>query len=198
MGECWKRVAKDRVLTCFFDSSYLQSVLCLFSVLVQVGLSTQLLIMMQTNIKNLSCQSIYYGNWFWSLVAYDGLLLTVLIFLSPFIFRSKRNYQEGILLVVAAILCLVVWTVWIPLSMVSSYWRDLAVPFGMQGTAWAILVGILLPRCFLIIRGIARSEFAQALPSLTSLAFASQQNQYMSDQVSCGVAIILSLHVLIL
>jgi bride of sevenless protein len=151
---------------------------------VQVGLSTQMLVFMQTNVKNLSCESIYYGNWFWSLIVYDSFLLIFLIFLSPFIFRSKRNYQEGILLMIAAIMCLVVWTVWLPLCMLSSRWRDLAVPFGIQATAWAILISILIPRCFLIIRGIARSEFAQALPSLTSLAFASQANQnYMSEQV---------------
>lgn len=40
----------------------------------------------------------------------------------------------------------------------------------------------MVPRCFLIVKSIARSDFAQALPSLTSLAFA-QANQYISEPV---------------
>lgn len=164
-------------------NGYIQSIICVFSFLVQVGLSTQLLILMHTNAKNITCENVFYGNWFWGIVAYDGILLMLLIFLSPLIFRSQRNYREGILLVVSSILCLVIWTVWIPLSMLGDTWREMAVPLGVQATAWVILASLLVPRCFLIVKSIARSDFAQALPSLTSLAFA-QTNQYISEPVS--------------
>ncbi|XP_050090847.1 protein bride of sevenless [Anopheles aquasalis] len=162
-------------------NGYIQSVICGFSTLVQFGLSVQLVIVLQANAHNMSCSEIYYGHWFWAVIAYDGILLVALIFLAPFIFRSQRNYREGLLLVTGSVLCLVIWTVWIPLCMFGYEWREAAVSLGMVATALAVLVGIMIPRCFLIVRGIARSDLVQALPSLTSLAFA-QANQYISEQ----------------
>ncbi|XP_035776834.1 protein bride of sevenless-like [Anopheles albimanus] len=162
-------------------NGYIQSVICGFSTLVQFGLSVQLVIVLQANAHNISCSEIYYGHWFWAVIAYDGILLVALIFLAPFIFRSQRNYREGLLLVTGSVLCLVIWTVWIPLCMFGYEWREAAVSLGMVATALAVLVGIMIPRCFLIVRGIARSDLVQALPSLTSLAFA-QANQYISEQ----------------
>ncbi|XP_058821769.1 protein bride of sevenless isoform X2 [Topomyia yanbarensis] len=162
-------------------NGYLQSVICGFSTLVQLGLSSQLVIVLQANARNISCHELYFGNWFWAIIAYDGLLLGALVSLSPFIFRSQRNYREGILLVTGSILCLVIWITWIPLSMFGYEWREASVSLGMVATATAILVGVMVPRCFLMVRSIARSDLVQALPSLTSLAFA-QTNQYISDQ----------------
>jgi bride of sevenless protein len=163
-------------------NGYLQSVICVFSTLVQVGLSCQLMIVVHATSRSISCSEIYYGNLFWGIIAYDGLLLITLVSLSPLIFRSQRNYREGILLVTGSILCLIVWTVWIPMSMFGYEWREAAIPLGMQGTALAVLIGIMIPRCFLMVRSIARADLVQALPSLTSLAFASANN-YMSEQV---------------
>lgn len=163
-------------------NGYIQSVICLFSTLVQIGLSTQLLVVMHIAKENISCHNIYYGYWIWGLLTYDILLLTFMILLIPLIFRSQRNYREGILLVVGSILCFLIWCTWIPISFFGEEWRDAAIPLGMQSTGWAILIGILIPRTFLIVRGIERSDIAQALPSLTSLAFA-QNNQYSSEQV---------------
>ncbi|XP_062712250.1 protein bride of sevenless [Aedes albopictus] len=162
-------------------NGYLQSVICMFSTLVQLGLSTQLVVVLHANSHNISCNEIYYGNWFWATIAYDGLLLAALIVLSPYIFRSQRNYREGMLLVTGSILCLVIWTTWIPLCVFGYEWREAAVSLGLVATALAVLVGIMIPRCFLMVRSIARSDLVQALPSLTSLAFA-QANQYISEQ----------------
>lgn len=163
-------------------NGYVQSVICMFSALVQIGLSTQLLVLMHVAQESISCDNIYYGNWLWALLAYDSCLLAILVILLPFIFRSQRNYREGLLLTIGTIFCVAVWSAWIPLStLFGDYWRDAAVPLGLQGTGWAVLGGILIPRCFLIVRGIARTDLAQALPSLTSLAFA-QNTQYMSEQ----------------
>ncbi|XP_038117780.1 protein bride of sevenless [Culex quinquefasciatus] len=162
-------------------NGYLQSVICGFSTLVQLGLSTQLVIILHANSHNISCNEIYFGNWFWAVIAYDGMLLAALVFLSPFIFRSQRNYREGLLLVTGSILCLVIWTTWIPLCMFGYEWREAAISLGLVATALVVLVGIMIPRCFLMVRSIARSDLVQALPSLTSLAFA-QANQYISEQ----------------
>uniref|UniRef100_A0A182KBH4 G-protein coupled receptors family 3 profile domain-containing protein n=1 Tax=Anopheles christyi TaxID=43041 RepID=A0A182KBH4_9DIPT len=162
-------------------NGYIQSVICGFSTLVQFGLSTQLVIVLHANAHSISCGEIYYGHWFWAVIAYDGVLLVSLIFLAPFIFRSQRNYREGLLLVTGSVLCLVIWTVWIPLCMFGYEWREAAISLGLVATALAVLVGIMIPRCFLMVRSIARSDLVQALPSLTSLAFA-QANQFISDQ----------------
>lgn len=139
--------------------------------------------MMHANQKHVTCEEIFYGNWFWAIIGYDGVLLMIFLGLAPFIYRSQRNYQEGILLVITAVLCLVCWLVWIPLSSINNNFREIAVPLGVQATGWIILASLMVPRTFLIVRSIARSDFTQALPSLTSLAFA-QSNQYNSEPVS--------------
>lgn len=139
--------------------------------------------MMHANQKHVTCEDIFYGNWFWAIIGYDGVLLMIFLGLAPFIYRSQRNYQEGILLVITAVLCLVCWLIWIPLSSINNNFREIAVPLGVQATGWIILASLMVPRTFLIVRSIARSDFTQALPSLTSLAFA-QSNQYNSEPVS--------------
>lgn len=163
-------------------NGYIQSVICFFSTLVQLGLSTQVLVFMNT-IKSISCNEIFYGHWFWGIVAYDGLLLVMLLCLAPLIVKSTRNYREGMFLILGGVLSIVVWCTWIPLALLGDNWREVAIPLGSLGTAFAILIGILVPRTFLIIRSIARADIVQALPSLTSLAFAQAANQYASEQV---------------
>lgn len=163
-------------------NGYIQSVICIFSTLVQLGLSTQLVMVMYAAQSSISCYEIYYGFWFWILIGYDSFLLIFLGLLAPLIVQSQRNYREGVLILCGTLLCAGVWATWIPLSTFGDVWRDAAIALGVQGTGWAILSGILIPRCFLIVRGIARSDLAQALPSLTSLAFV-HNNQYVSEQV---------------
>ncbi|XP_017102291.2 protein bride of sevenless [Drosophila bipectinata] len=162
-------------------NGYIQAVICAFSVIVQVGMSVQLLVVMHVASEAVSCENIYYGRWLWGLVAYDFVLLCCVGALIPSIYRSQRNYREGILIVIGAVLIMVIWVAWIVLSLFGDEWRDAAIPLGLQASGWAVLVGILIPRTFLIVRGIERSDIAQALPSLTSLAFA-QNNQYSSEQ----------------
>ncbi|XP_075145587.1 G protein coupled receptor bride of sevenless [Haematobia irritans] len=162
-------------------NGYIQAVICVFSILVQLGMSVQLLTAMIFAPDELSCENMYYGRWLFGLMAYNMLLLLSIIALVPFIYRSQRNYREGILIVIGSILILIIWIVWITLSFFGDEMRDAALPLGLQASGWAILVGILIPRTFLIVRGIERSDIAQALPSLTSLAFA-HNNQYSSEQ----------------
>ncbi|XP_070500299.1 protein bride of sevenless [Chironomus tepperi] len=161
-------------------NGYIQSIICFFCFIVQLGLSIQLLIVMHANSKHLTCFSIYNGNWFWAVVGYDGFILIVLLSLSPFMFKSQRNYHEGILMVITTILCIICWIIWIPLSMIDNNFREIMISLGVQSTAWVILAALMVPRCYLIVKSIARSDFTQALPSLTSLAFA-QANQFISE-----------------
>lgn len=163
-------------------NGYIQSIICFFSFIVQLGLSIQLLIVMHANSKNVTCITIYNGNWFWAVIGYDGFILILLLSLSPFIFKSQRNYHEGILMVITTVLCIVCWLIWIPLSMIDNNFREIMISLGVQSTAWIILGALMVPRCFLIVKSIARSDFTQALPSLTSLAFA-QANHFISEPV---------------
>lgn len=163
-------------------NGYIQSIICFFSFLVQLGLSTQLLIIMHANQKHLTCEIIYYGNWFWGIIGYPFALLCILVMLAPCIVKSQRNYREGILIVTCSILCLIWWLTWIPLSMINNNFREMMVPLGVQVTGWIILSSVMIPRSILIVKSIARTDFTQALPSLTSLAFA-QANQFISDPV---------------
>ncbi|XP_067633336.1 protein bride of sevenless [Eurosta solidaginis] len=162
-------------------NGYIQAVICIFSIFVQLGMSIQLVVFMHVAPESISCENMYYGHWLWVLIAYDLVLLVGIVGLVPFIYRSQRNYREGILIVIGAVLTFVIWIVWIGMSFFGDEMRDAAIPLGLQATGWAILVGVLIPRTFLIVRGIERSDIAQALPSLTSLAFA-QNNQYSSEQ----------------
>ncbi|KAI8129733.1 Protein bride of sevenless [Lucilia cuprina] len=162
-------------------NGYIQAVICVFSIMVQLVMSIQLLVVMHIASDKVSCENMYYGHWLLGLLSYDMLLLLSIIALVPFIYRSQRNYREGILIVIGAVLMFIIWIVFISLSMFGDDMRDAALPLGLQASGWAILVGILIPRTFLIVRGIERSDIAQALPSLTSLAFA-QNNQYSSEQ----------------
>jgi bride of sevenless protein len=171
-------------------NGYIQSIICVFSFFVQLGLSTQLLIVLHANSKHITCLNIYNGNWFWAVIAYDGILLIMLLLLSPFIYKSQRNYQEGTLIVITSILCCICWSTWIPLSMIENH-REIMISLGVQATAWIILATLMVPRCFLIVKSIARSDFTQALPSLTSLAFA-QANQFISEPVKNIIIIFIS------
>ena len=137
---------------------------------------------MHASQRHVTCENVYFGNWFWGIIGYDAMLLIMLVLLTPFIFKSQRNYQEGILIVITSVLCLVTWSIWIPLSMIDNNFREMMIPLGVQATAWVILAALMVPRCFLIVRSIARSDFTQALPSLTSLAFA-QASQFISEPV---------------
>ncbi|TMW52308.1 hypothetical protein DOY81_002641 [Sarcophaga bullata] len=162
-------------------NGYIQAVICVFSILVQLVMSIELLVVMHIASDKVSCENMYYGHWLFGLLSYDMILLLSIIALVPFIYRSQRNYREGILIVIGAVLMFIIWIVFIGLSLFGDEMRDAALPLGLQASGWAILVGILIPRTFLIVRGIERSDIAQALPSLTSLAFA-QNNQYSSEQ----------------
>lgn len=164
-------------------NGYIQSIICVFSFLVQLGLSTQLLIIFHAPQRHkLTCEDVFYGNWLWGTIGYDAFLLVLLVLLTPFIFRSQRNYREGILIAITSLFCLICWACWIPLSMINPRMREIVIPLGSQATGWIILSSLMVPRCFLIVKSIARTDFTQALPSLTSLAFA-QANHFISEPV---------------
>lgn len=170
-------------------NGYIQTIICVFSTSVQLGLSTQLLIVMILSTENfgepMKCDYILHGSWMWGLLAYDWILLLFWVGLIPFIYKSQRNYREGILLVIGAVLSFIIWVTWTVLCQLGYEWREASIPLGAQSIGWALVIGILIPRTFFIVRGIERSDMAQALPSLTSLSFGQTNTQYTASEQVC-------------
>jgi hypothetical protein len=166
-------------------NGYLQTVLCFFIAGVQLALSVQFWAINSTFLGSHQCSSIYEGHMFLFLLSYDIFLLLLLVSTSPFIARSKRNYQEGIFFTVASVLCLFVFIGWITAYvLLPRHWQDAAISGGLIGTATAILVTVFIPRTYLMMTAIVRDHLANALPSLAHTSTTSIQDiNYRSTQV---------------
>lgn len=166
-------------------NGYLQTVLCFFIAGVQLALSVQFWAINSSFLGSHQCSSIYDGHLFLFLLSYDIFLLLLLVFTSPFIARSKRNYQEGIFFTVASFLCLITFIGWITAYVfVPRNWRDAAITGGLIGTATVILVTVFIPRTYLMTTAIVRDHLTSALPSLAYTSTTSIQDiNYRSTQV---------------
>ena len=166
-------------------NGYLQTVLCFFIAGVQLALSVQFWAINSTFLGSHQCSSIYEGHFFLLLLSYDMFLLLLLVCTSPFIARSKRNYQEGMYFTVASILCLIIFIGWSTLYvLVPRVWQDAAITGGLVATATAILVTVFIPRTYLMMTAIVRDHLASALPSLAYTSATSIQDiNYRSTQV---------------
>jgi hypothetical protein len=165
-------------------NGYLQTILCFFIAGVQLALSVQFWAINSTFLGSRQCSSIYEGHLFLLLLSYDIFLLILLVCTSPFIARSKRNYQEGIFFSVASFLCLIIFIGWsIAYMLVPRSWQDAAITGGLTATATAILVTVFIPRTYLMTTAIVRDHLASALPSLAHTSSASIQDiTYRSTQ----------------
>lgn len=168
-------------------NGFLQITICFFMFLVQISISSQLLLYQLNGSNDINlCINIFDTDYYLTAISYNVFLLISLVVITPFVYRSQRNYMEGMLMTVASYIILIVWFVWILISVLfssDSTCKEASVPLGLVSTAWIILGGILVPRSYLIVRGIARSDLVQALPSLTSISFAPRSNHYISRQV---------------
>jgi hypothetical protein len=166
-------------------NGYLQTVLCFFIAGVQLALSVQFWAINSTFLGSHQCSSIYEGHLLLLLLCYDMFLLLLLVCTSPFIARSKRNYQEGMYFTVASIICLIVFIGWsTAYVLVPRGWQDAAITGGLVATATAILVTVFIPRTYLMMTAIVRDHLASALPSLAYTSTTSIQDiNYRSTQV---------------
>jgi len=166
-------------------NGYLQTVLCFFIAGVQLALSVQFWAINSAFLGSHQCSSIYEGHFFLLLLSYDMFLLLLLVCTSPFIARSKRNYQEGMYFTVASILCLIIFIGWsTTYVLVPRVWQDAAIAGGLVATATAILVTVFIPRTYLMMTAIVRDHLASALPSLAYTSATSIQDiNYRSTQV---------------
>lgn len=143
-------------------TGHVQSLLCLFMVAVQGALSLQA-------VEN--CEEFSSGTSFIYTLSYDILLLGLLVCSCPFIYRSQRNYKEGLYFAISIVLVAIFWVAWLTSYVFFSERHKVIIAcIGLLGTSSIILGVVFIPRTYLMTSAVVRDNLASALPSL---AFAS-------------------------
>lgn len=98
---------------------------------------------------------------------YDIFLLVTLFVVCFFISRLPRNYREGKCFFGTSIGLLITWAIWLTcFILVEPECRDMVVCFGIIATAYLIIIGVLIPRTYYMIKHLARGkEFGQRFGS---------------------------------
>ncbi|XP_073969463.1 G protein coupled receptor bride of sevenless [Rhodnius prolixus] len=174
-------------------NGYLQTVLCFFIAAVQIALTLQFWAVNWLILTKEQCSSMTEGPLFLYLLGYDMFLLILLLCISPFIMKSKRNYHEGGYFAVATFLCLLVWIGWTIGYILLPAWADLFVCIGLMATASIVLISVFIPRTYLMLTGIVRDHIVSTLPhSLSHTAATSvldvnyRSTQALYDSVNTG------------
>ncbi|XP_017786518.1 PREDICTED: protein bride of sevenless isoform X2 [Nicrophorus vespilloides] len=137
-----------------------QSFLTLFIFAVQCALSLQL---------RIDCEDVFRGNLLLYLLSYNVILLILLIFTTPLVLKSQRNYKEGKYITIAIMLIAVCWSFWLPgYAVFDDHWKDPMLCLGLVTTAGILLGVIFIPRTYLMTVSAARERFTSALPSLAT------------------------------
>ncbi|KAE8748275.1 hypothetical protein FOCC_FOCC004911, partial [Frankliniella occidentalis] len=127
-------------------SGPLQAAMCFFTLAVQVALSVQLSLLLSPAV----CGWLS-GPRFLILLSYDLLLLALLAITAPFIATSRRNYREGMFFAATTAVLLALWIAWVSLYLAGSHaWRDAAMSGGVTAAATAVLLGVFVPRTYLM------------------------------------------------
>ncbi|XP_072758993.1 uncharacterized protein Boss [Anoplolepis gracilipes] len=128
-------------------NGYLHSLMAFFMSSVQVAVSVIFFVL---NTKNSAV--VIRSPIFIALLGYDIFLLILLFVASCFITKIQRNYYEGKCFFGTSIGLLVTWIVWlICFLLMQPEYRDTIVSFGIIGTAYSIILGILIPKIYYII-----------------------------------------------
>lgn len=168
-------------------NGYLQSVLCFFMCGVQIALSTQHWYFdsyLNYRVDNTNCFDMYQNNKILVLLGYSFFLLGILTCVSPFMFRCKRNYKEGMFFTIAIFLILIDWSIWITFYfLLPVEYKDAAVAFGLTATATTIVLTVFIPRTYLMVVAIVRDKIANTLPPLSCSSAANiSETNYRSNQ----------------
>nr|CAD7462547.1 unnamed protein product [Timema tahoe] len=166
-------------------NGYIQTVLCFFIAGVQLALSVQFWFINKGFFSGEDCTAMYEGYTFLLILSYDAFLLCMLICVTPFIVRSKRNYREGVFFTVVTALCTLIWVGWCAMYLlVPRRWQDAAVTGGLTATATAVLVTVFIPRTYMMMTAIVRDHLASALPSLAYVSSTSVQDLHYRTTTS--------------
>uniref|UniRef100_A0A1B6C8H8 G-protein coupled receptors family 3 profile domain-containing protein n=1 Tax=Clastoptera arizonana TaxID=38151 RepID=A0A1B6C8H8_9HEMI len=165
-------------------NGYHQTCLWMFMFLVQIALNVQYSVLDFGFFTFEQCFLMSKQYFFIISLSYNFFLLFLLIISLPFIYKSKRNYKEGLFFSLGIFVIVFVWLGWcLAFILLNETWKDVSIVIGLIGTATAILVTIFIPRTYLMTIGIVREHMASALPSIayTSATNLSQVN-YRSTQ----------------
>ncbi|XP_065155456.1 protein bride of sevenless isoform X2 [Atheta coriaria] len=104
-----------------------------------------------------------------SLMSYNVVLLILLVFITPLIAKSKRNYREGKHFTIAIIMSACAWSGWLPAyAVLDEAWKDPLLCLGLVSTGSILLGSIFIPRTYMMTVSAARERFTSALPSLAT------------------------------
>ncbi|KAK6621917.1 hypothetical protein RUM44_001724 [Polyplax serrata] len=148
-------------------NGYLQSILFLALLGIQISITTQNWLNEKNGFLDPDCSALHVHNKIVASFVYNFVLLVLLIFVSPFIVRYRRNYREGLLLGISAFAILLIWTAWI-----ASYFlvpipeRDSAIAIGLNSTATVLLIFAFIPRTYLMAAAIVRCRTSTCLPTV--------------------------------
>lgn len=135
-------------------NGYLHSLMAFFMFGVQVAISVMYFVLNARNSVVIARSPIFIA-----LLGYDIFLLISLFITSCFITKIQRNYYEGKCLFGTATGLLIVWAIWlICFMLMHSENRDTVVSFGIIGTAYSIIFGILTPKIYYMITNLSRRK----------------------------------------
>ncbi|XP_076395102.1 G protein coupled receptor bride of sevenless isoform X2 [Megachile rotundata] len=158
--------SKGGVFTAHING-YLQGLMVFFMFCVQIALSV-MFFALSADESAVVVRSLA----FIALLGYDIFLLVTLFVVCFFISRLPRNYREGKCFFGTSIGLLITWAIWLTcFILVEPECRDMVVCFGIIGTAYLIIIGVLIPRTYYMIKHLARGkEFGQRFGSTDLVA----------------------------
>ncbi|XP_029670720.1 protein bride of sevenless [Formica exsecta] len=128
-------------------NGYLHGLMAFFMFGVQIAMSVTYFVLNTENSAVVIRSPIFIA-----LLGYDIFLLILLFVASCFIIKIPRNYCEGKCFFGTSISLLVVWAIWlICFILMQPKNRDTVVSFGIIGTAYSIILGILMPKIYYMI-----------------------------------------------
>ncbi|XP_043526913.1 protein bride of sevenless isoform X5 [Frieseomelitta varia] len=153
--------SKGGVFTAHING-YLQGLMVFFMFCVQLAISV-MFFALSTDDSAVVVRSLS----FIALLGYDIFLLVSLFVVCFFISRLPRNYREGKCFFGTSIGLLIVWAIWLTcFILVEPECRDTVVSFGIISTAYLIIIGVLIPRTYYMVKHLARGkEFGQRFGS---------------------------------
>ncbi|XP_076759115.1 G protein coupled receptor bride of sevenless isoform X2 [Xylocopa sonorina] len=178
-------------------NGYLQSLMVFFMFCVQLAISVMFFVL-STDDPAVVVRSLL----FIALLGYDISLLVALFVVGFFISQLPRNYREGKCFFGTSIGLLIVWAIWLTcFILMEPEYRDTVVCFGIISTAYLIIVGVLIPRTYYMVKHLARGkEFGQRfgstdLVSEPRINTITRQTRPFYDYVHSGAGSVTNLQV---
>ncbi|KZC03736.1 PREDICTED: protein bride of sevenless [Dufourea novaeangliae] len=188
--------SKGGVFTAHING-YLQGLMVFFMFGVQIAISIMYFVLGGEDSAVIVRSLVFIG-----LLGYDIFLLVTLFVVCFFIAQLPRNYREGKCFFGTSIGLLITWAIWLTcFILVEPECRDMVVCFGIIGTAYLIIIGVLIPRTYYMVTHLARGkEFSQRFGSMDLTAdprinTITRQSRPFYDYVHTGVGSTTNLHV---